>query len=59
MIDEDAFAKVSIVSNPRTLVIFVQTTIDDNKILHQHRIKVLINGFINVQFDLKIFSDAI
>lgn len=59
MIDEDAFAKVSIVSNPRTLVIFVQTTIDDDKILHQHRIKILINGFINVQFDLKIFSDAI
>lgn len=59
MIDEDAFAKVSIVSSPRTLVIFVQTTIDDDKILHQHRIKILINGFINVQFDLKIFSDAI
>lgn len=59
MIDEDAFAKVSIVSNPRTLVIFVQTTIDDDKILHQHRIKILINGFIKVQFDLKIFSDAI
>lgn len=59
MIDEDAFAKVSIVSNPRTLVIFVQTTIDDDKILHKHRIKILINGFINVQFDLKIFSDAI